>query len=86
MAKKRKVAKKSVKKVSKKSDASLVGKLLSFLAWLTGIVVSLAVGFGLIDGVLNIRFIPLGITVFFGWVVVITVLLGVLLAIIKQFE
>jgi hypothetical protein len=77
-------------KRAKKTKTGIVGRLLGFLAWLTGVIVSLAVGFGMIgDGkipLLAIPFIPNGIIVFFGWVVVITVLLGVILAIIKQFE
>lgn len=72
---------------TKKPEVSLLGKLLSLLIWLTGVIVSLAVAFGLIDGsTLNIPFIPLGVTIFFGWVIVVTTLLGVILAIIKQFE
>lgn len=85
MAKRKKT--KSTKRTKKtRKHPSPVGKVLSFLAWLTGIIVSLAVAFGMIDGILSIRWIPEGITVFFGWVVVVTTLLGVLLAIVRQFE
>ena len=70
----------------KKDDLTTLGKLLNFLIWLTGIVVSLAVGFGMIDGNLSIRWIPLSVTMIFGWIVVVTTLLGVILAISKKFE
>lgn len=63
-----------------------VGNMLGFLVWLTGVIVSLAVAFGMIEGVLSIRWIPTGVTVFFGWVVVVTTLLGIILAIAKRFE
>ena len=59
-------------------------KILSFVAWFTGVVVSLAVGFGMADGVLAIRWIPDVITVVVGWIVVITTLIGVVLAILKK--
>ena len=59
-------------------------KLLNFVAWLTGVLVSLAVGFGMIDKVLYVRWIPTVITVIAGWVVVITTLLGVILALVNQ--
>jgi hypothetical protein len=66
----------------RKSEASgALGVVISFLVWLTGVIVSLAVAFGMIDGVLRVVWIPLGVTVFFGWVVVVTTLLGVLLSI-----
>lgn len=63
----------------KKSSA-----VLNFVAWLTGILVSLAVGFGMIGGTLIIPFIPSMITVIAGYVVVITTGISVILAILKQ--
>jgi hypothetical protein len=60
-------------------------KILEFIAWLTGVVVSLAVAFGMIDGVLTIRFMPPIIMVIFGWIVVATTLIGVLIWIAKLF-
>ena len=59
-------------------------KFLNFIAWLTGVLVSLAVGFGMIDGVLYIRWIPDVITVIAGWIVVITTIVSVVLALIKN--
>jgi len=59
------------------------GRLLNFIAWLTGVIVSLAVAFGMINGTLTIQYIPVGITVFFGWIVVVTTLLGIVLVLVK---
>ncbi len=66
----------------------MVGKkvksVLNFVAWLTGVIVSLAVGFAMIDGVLTIRWIPEIVTIVAGWIVVITTLLSAALALLKQ--
>jgi hypothetical protein len=64
----------------------IFSKILEFIAWLTGVFVSLAVAFGMIDGVLSIRFIPEGITIVFGWIVVATTLIGVIIGIVKLFS
>jgi len=67
------------------------GTVLSLLAWFTGVVVSLAVGFSLtMGGALN-QSIPWlsgvgeGIIVsLVGWVVVITTLASVVMAVLKK--
>ncbi len=90
MAKKTKSKKSKASKrqtrVSKKqcNTKSALGKLLSFVGWLTGVIVSLAVGFGMIGETLSIPQIYPEITIFFGWVVVVTTILGALLAIIHK--
>ncbi|HPD81690.1 MAG TPA: hypothetical protein PK357_01175 [Candidatus Pacearchaeota archaeon] len=61
----------------------IFSKILEFIAWLTGVFVSLAVAFGMIDGILSIRFIPQSILVVFGWIVVATTLIGFILGILK---
>ena len=61
-----------------------VNSLLNFVMWLTGVLVALAVGFGMADGVLYIRWIPEIITTIAGWIVVVTTLVGVVLAIINK--
>ena len=58
-----------------------ISTLVSLVVWLTGILVSLAVGFGMIDGVLSVKWILPVITMWAGWVVVILTLLSVILAI-----
>jgi len=63
----------------------IFNKILEFIAWITGVVVSLAVAFGMIDGVLTIRFIPHIIMVVFGWIVIATTLIGILIWIAKWF-
>ena len=66
----------------------MVGKktknLLNFVAWITGVIVSLAVGFAMVDGVLYIRWLPGIITVVAGWIVIVTTAISVVLAILKQ--
>ena len=57
-------------------------KVLNFVVWLTGIIVSLAVGFGLIGGTLSVPYIGI-VNVIAGWVVIVTTLLGVILAVLK---
>lgn len=68
-----------------------ISVVLNFIAWITGVIVSLAVGFSLTkNGALN-QSIPLlsdiagGLIIsIVGWIVVITTLVGVVLAIIGQ--
>jgi len=65
--------------------------VLNIVAWITGTVVSLAVGFGLIDGILGLPswlgggtvigdFVVLAV----GWIVVATTLVGAILALLNQ--
>jgi hypothetical protein len=60
--------------------------VLNIVAWLTGVIVSLAVGFGMIGGTLTLPSWLGGSTVAIvaGWIVIITTLLSVILALIKQ--
>ena len=58
--------------------------VVNLAVWLTGELVSLAVGFGMIDGVLGVRWIPASVTVAAGWVVVVLTLISVVLAIIDK--
>ena len=57
--------------------------LLDVIMWIVGVLVSLAVGFGMTSGNLSIPYIPSIITVVAGWIVVIGVIIGVIMAIIK---
>ena len=61
-----------------------MSKLISFIAWLTGVLVSLAVGFGMIDQVLTVRWLPAMVTVVAGWIVVVLTILGIILAIANK--
>ena len=58
--------------------------LWALAVWITGVLVSLAVGFGMIDGVLTVRFVTPTITLAAGWIVVVLTVVGVILAIIDK--
>lgn len=64
--------------------SNMLTTLWGFVAWLTGVLVSLAVGFGMINGTLPIMYIPAVVTQVAGWIVIILALLGVILAIIDK--
>ena len=51
---------------------------LNIVAWITGIIVSLAVGFGLIGGTLSVPYIGI-VNVIFGWLVIAMTLVGVIM-------
>ncbi len=57
--------------------------VLTFVAWLTGVIVSLAVGFALTAGTLSVPYIGI-VNVIAGWVVILTTLIGVVLAILNK--
>jgi hypothetical protein len=59
--------------------------LIRFVAWFTGVLVSLAVASGLINGVLNVPYVPLIITKMAGWIVIILTFFGAALVIIDRF-
>ena len=62
------------------------GRILNFIAWLTGVLVSLSVGFAMIDKTLSLP-IWLGgdtLAMIVGWVVVITTLISAVMAILRQ--
>jgi len=65
---------------------NIFSKSLNFIVWLTGVVVSLAVAFGMIDGVLSIRWIPHIVMIIFGWIVVVTTLISVIIGLVKTFS
>jgi hypothetical protein len=67
------------------------GSVLSMLAWFTGIVVSLAVGFGLTTGILTLpnwlggaSNTGLFITQAVGWIVIVTTLISGALALLNK--
>ena len=57
--------------------------LVGIIAWLTGIIVSLAVGFALIGGTLSVPYLGV-INVVAGWIVVVATILSVILAILGK--
>ena len=59
------------------------GTVLNLVAWLTGVIVSLAVGFALIGGTLSVPYIGV-VNDIAGWVVVATTLISVVMAVISR--
>ncbi len=61
-------------------------KLLNFVAWLTGVIVSLAVGFAMIGGTLTLPWWLGGgvLAMIAGWVVIVTTIVGVVLVALNQ--
>jgi predicted membrane protein len=57
--------------------------LLTIIAWLTGIIVSLAVGFALINGDLAVPYLGV-VNVVAGWIVVIGSIISVIMAIFNK--
>ena len=57
-----------------------ISNMVNVVAWLTGVLVSLAVGFGMISGALSIPYVE-GIVPYAGWVVVVLTIASVVLAI-----
>lgn len=65
--------------------------VLNLIAWVTGVIVSLVVGFGMINGTLNLpgwlgggSTAGMWIVLAAGWVVVITTLIGAVLAVLQR--
>jgi len=58
---------------------------IGMLLWIVGIIVTLAVGFGMISETLVVPNIPSIIVIGAGWVVVIGAILGVVMAAVKKF-
>ncbi len=52
----------------------------AFIAWIVGILVSLAVGSGMIQGILAVPYIPGIITAIAGWIVVLGAIISVIAA------
>lgn len=60
--------------------------ILNFVVWLTGVIVSLSVGFAMIEGTLSLPTWLGGdvVAMVAGWIVVITTLVGLVLALLKK--
>ncbi len=62
--------------------------ILNIVVWLTGLIVSLAVGFAMVGGSLTIPWLDsIGagvVTIIAGWIVIITTLISVALALLKK--
>jgi hypothetical protein len=73
-------------KTKKMVSGKGVSKLFSFIAWLTGVIVSLSVGFAMIGGTLTLPYYFGGAIVanIAGYIVVITTVIGAVLAILNK--
>ena len=58
--------------------------LVSILAWIVGILVSLSVGSGMIQNILTVPGIPNLVTGIAGWIVVVGSIISVVLAVFKR--
>ena len=58
-------------------------KLVTVLIWLTGLLVSLAVGFGMIDGTLVVPFIAPIVMTIAGWIVVLGAIVSAIMAVVN---
>ncbi len=60
--------------------------VLNFVAWLTGVLVSLSVGFAMINGPLTLPNWLGGVTMaaVVGWIVVVTTIISVILAVLDR--
>ena len=60
--------------------------VLNFVAWLTGVLVSLSVGFGMIGGTLTLPAWLGGsaLAMIVGWIVVITTVISAIMAILEK--
>ena len=56
---------------------------LNIIAWFTGIIVSLAVGFGLVGGTLSVPYIGI-VNVIFGWLVIAMTLVGIIMVLFTK--
>ena len=59
------------------------GMVLNLIAWLTGVIVSLAVGFALIGGTLSVPYVGI-VNIIAGWIVVVTTLISVVMAVASK--
>ncbi|MBS3093975.1 hypothetical protein J4456_05350 [Candidatus Pacearchaeota archaeon] len=82
------MAKKSKSVSQRQQGGQTIALLISLAVWLTGIIVSLSVGFGMIDGPLSLPWWLGGrlIAQTAGWIVVVLTLLSVLLVIVERFR
>lgn len=59
--------------------------LLDVIMWIVGVLVSLAVGFGMTSGALTVPYVQAVVPIA-GWIVVIGTVIGVIMAIVKAVQ
>jgi len=60
--------------------------LVNGVLWLVGILVALAVGFGMTSKLLVVPYIPEVVTIIAGWIIVVGTVIGAVLVIIDFFK
>ena len=59
--------------------------LLGVIMWIVGVLISLAVGFGMTSGTLTVPYVQ-AIVPIAGWIVVIGTVIGIIIAIVEAFQ
>ena len=59
-------------------------KPVATVMWIVGVLVALAVGFGMTSGTLSIPLIHTVITMTAGWIIVVLTIIGAVMALMKQ--
>ncbi|MBM3246985.1 hypothetical protein FJZ17_00365 [Candidatus Pacearchaeota archaeon] len=62
---------------------SVLGVLVALAIWISGVIVSLAVGLALVNGTLVVPYVG-ALNVIAGWVVVVLTILGIIGALVKK--
>ena len=55
-----------------------IGTLTTVIMWIVGLLVTLAIAFGLIGKTLTVPFIPVVVTIIAGWIIVILAIIGII--------
>ena len=69
-----------------KYEDDFIHSVIRFVLWVAGLLIGLAVGFGMVDGTLRILFLPLAITQLAGWLAIVAIVVGVILTIIEHLK
>ncbi len=73
-----------IKSETKKVEVKVKSNLLKFLTWLTGIIVSLMMGFAMINKYIIVPHVPILAVIIAGWAVLIMTVLNIILAFFKK--
>jgi hypothetical protein len=68
----------------KDESGKVKNSLLKFLTWLTGVIVSLMMGFAMINRYIIVPHVPILAVIIAGWAVLIVTVLNIILAIFKK--
>jgi hypothetical protein len=63
---------------------NFLNSLLKFSSWLIGIIVSLMVGFAMIENYIIIPHVPVEIVIIAGWAVIVVTVLNIILIFFKR--